>query len=310
MPLALAFLIEYPFYLLPGFTAAREKFLATGRMTAAAARLAVSAVLPWLIYAVGTHHFNIPALLVMASIGVLMSFWFVVFPANPVTDLLYLAAIFGAIILLKVFTPIFPSPMPKLDITILGKVMMVRVLAFSFIEFRGGIDAEYRFVPTAREWLAGLKWFAFLLPVTGAVYWALGLAKFREHPLNIGLVVGTFIGFLWTTDMFEEFIFRGLLQPWLEKWTSNSIVAILITSLLFGSVHLGFHGPFPNWRWAIVAAVPWPLPRICATPDRRHSGRDGGTRTHGRVVEDVLPVNGPGVNTIVGSSVPCSTWLE
>ena len=31
-------------------------------------------------------------------------------------------------------------------------------------------------MPTAREWLAGLRWFAILLPVVGAAYWALGLS--------------------------------------------------------------------------------------------------------------------------------------
>jgi hypothetical protein len=28
----------------------------------------------------------------------------------------------------------------------------------------------------------------------------------------------------------------------------------MITSLLFGAVHLGFRG-FPNWRWAMVVSV-------------------------------------------------------
>ena len=61
----------------------------------------------------------------MSSIAVLMSFWFVVFPAHPVTDLLYLA-IFAAIILMKVFARVYPVPMPKLDISILGHVMLIR----------------------------------------------------------------------------------------------------------------------------------------------------------------------------------------
>jgi len=253
VPLALAFLAEYPFYLLPGFTAARERFLARGRGHAAWL-LAWSGVFPWLIYAVGTHHYNFPALIVVLSIAVLMSFWFVVFPAHPVTDLLYLA-IFAAIILIKVFTRVYPAPMPKVDMSILGHVMLIRVLAFSFVGFRGGVDAEYRFLPNTREWLAGLKWFALLLPFTGAAYWALGLAKLREHPLNIGLAIGTLLAFLWLTCISEEFIFRGLLQPWITKWTSSAVLGIAISAVLFGSVHLGFHGAFPNWRWAIVATI-------------------------------------------------------
>jgi membrane protease YdiL (CAAX protease family) len=279
VPLALAFLAEYPFYLLPGFTAARERFLAQGRGHAAW-MLALSGVFPWLVYALGTHHFNVPALIVMISIALIMSYWFVVFPAHPVTDLLYLA-IFAAIILLKVFPRIYPDPMPKVDMSALGHVTLVRLLAFSFVAFRGGVDAEYRFMPNGREWLAGLKWFAFLMPATVAAYWALGLVKLRPHPLNAGLAIGTFLGILWVVCISEEFIFRGLLQPWITQWTSSAAMGIVISALLFGSVHLGFHGAFPNWRWSIVAAI---LGIFLALARRQTGGIQAGMVAHALVV--------------------------
>lgn len=275
VPLALAFLAEYPFYLLPAFPAARERFLAQGRGHAAWL-LALSGVFPWLIYALGTHRYNFPALIVMLSIAVMMSFWYVMFPAHPVTDLLYLS-LFAVINLAKVFTRIYPPPMPKLDVSILGHLMTIRLLAFSFVGFRGGVDAEYRFMPNPREWLAGLKWFIFLLPFTGAAYWALGLVKLREHPLNIGLAIGTIFAFLWMTCIFEEFIFRGLLQPWITQWTSSAALGVVISAVLFGSVHLGFHGPFPNWRWAIVAGI---LGIFLALARRQTGGIQAGMVAH------------------------------
>jgi membrane protease YdiL (CAAX protease family) len=279
VPLALAFLAEYPFYLLPGFTAARERFLAQGRGHAAWI-LALSGIFPWLIYALGTHHFNVPALIVMASIAVIMSYWFVVFPPHPAVDLLYLA-IFGVIVLLKIFSRIYPAPMPKLEIYTLGYATAIRLLAFSFVGFRGGVDAEYRFMPNGREWLAGLKWFLFLLPVTGAAYWALGLVRLREHPLNIGLALGTFLGILWLTCVSEEFVFRGLLQPWITRWTSSAVAGVIVSSILFGCVHLGFHGTFPNWRWAIVASV---LGVFLALARRQTGGIQAGMVAHALTV--------------------------
>ncbi|HXE62302.1 MAG TPA: CPBP family glutamic-type intramembrane protease [Bryobacteraceae bacterium] len=279
VPLALAFLAEYPFYLLAGFTAARERFLARGRGYAAWL-LTLSALFPWLIYALGTHHYNFPALIVMFSIALLMSFWFVVFPPHPVTDLLYLA-LFAAIILLKVFPRIYPAPWPKIEMSALGHATLIGLLAFSFVGFRGGVDAEYRFMPNKREWLAGAKWFVFLLPVTGAAYWALGLVKLRPHPLNIGLASGTFFGILWITCIFEEFIFRGLLQPWITQWTSSAAAGIAISALLFGCVHLSFHGAFPNWRWAIVAAI---LGVFLALARRQTGGIQAGMVAHALTV--------------------------
>lgn len=268
IPVAIAFLVEYPFYLLPGFPAARERLIALGRPQAAAI-LAASAILPWLIYALGTGHFNLPALVLLTCTALLMSFWYVAFPAHPAADLLYLC-LFAAIILFKILARIYPAPMPKLDVATLGHVMMIRVMAFSFVAIRGNAGADYRFLPTTREFLAGLRWFALLLPVVAAAYWALGLVKLRDHPLNILLVIGTFFGILWVTAIFEEFIFRGLLQPWFERWTSSPALALIITSLLFGSVHLGFHGPFPNWRFSICAD-PGTLLRPRAPANRRNT---------------------------------------
>lgn len=282
IPVALAFLVEYPFYVLPGFAAARERLMAHGKL-AAACVFAVAALLPWLIYALGTGHFNVAALVVLTSVALLMCFWYVLFPAHPAADLIYLG-LFGAIMLFKVFARVYPPPLPKLDVSILGQVMLIRVMAFSFVAIRGHAGADYRFMPVVREWLAGLRWFALLLPVVTAAYWGLGLVKLRPHPLsvaNILIVVGTFWGILWVTAIFEEFIFRGLLQPWIERWTSSAIAALVTASLLFGSVHLGFHGPFPNWRIAICAAI---LGLFCGLARRQTGGIQAGMVAHALTV--------------------------
>jgi len=281
IPIALAFLVEYPFYLLPGFPAARERFVARGKPRAAAL-LAVSAIAPWLIYAIGTGHFSLWALSALSIIAAVMCFWYVVFPAHPATDLAYLS-IFAAVMLFKVFALIYPVPWPKIDISALGKLTLIRVMAFSFVAIRGNVAAEYRFMPTAREGLAGLRWFAMLLPVTGVAYWALGLVAVRQHPTNIALVIGIFFGILWSTAIFEEFIFRGLLLPWFEQWTSSPAAALIFTSLLFGAVHLPFHfhGTFPNWRFSIVAAI---LGLFCGLARRQTGGIQAGMVAHALTV--------------------------
>jgi hypothetical protein len=91
--------------------------------------------------------------------------------------------------------------------------------------------------------------------VVGSAYWALGLFHLRAHPLNALQAFGTFLGVLWVVALSEEFIFRGLLEQWLECWTGSGTGALIVTSAIFGSAHLGFHRIFPNWRWAIVAGI-------------------------------------------------------
>ena len=288
LPLILAFLVEFPMYLLPGFRAARDAFLVGGKVRAAGL-LAASAVLPWLIYAVGTGHFSLAAFGLLCCIAVTLCFWYVAFPAGAAADLIYLG-LFAAILLFKVFAKVYPplrwllalgAPMPKLDVSVLGHAMLIRVMALSITAIRGRAGADYRFWPTRGEWIAGVKWFGVLMPATAATYWGLGLMVLRAHPLNIVLVVGTFFGILWVTALSEEFIFRGLLQPWIEGWTSSAVAGLVVASLLFGSVHLGFHGPFPNWRFSLTAAV---MGFFCGLARRQTGGIQAGMVAHALTV--------------------------
>jgi uncharacterized protein len=257
LPIAAAFLIEIPFYISPGFPAPREWLTGRGK-TQAACWLTVSAVIPWLLYSVPTGEAHLATFAMLLAASAVVSFWYIALPAAPIVDALFLATIAG-IYLSKVFALIYLSPLPKLDISVLGHLMLIRTAALAVLTIRGNVTAEYRFLPHRKEWIAGLRYFAFMLPVIALVYWALGLVQLRALPPNAALTlliaIGTFLGMLWVLALSEEFFFRGLLQQWLERWTGNRTVALLIASGIFGSAHLGFQHKFPNWQWAIVAGI-------------------------------------------------------
>jgi membrane protease YdiL (CAAX protease family) len=257
LPIAAAFLIEIPCYLFPGFEAPRAWLGRQGRIRAACL-VAASVVTPWLAYSVATGEARFPNFLLLLAVAVAVSFWYVALPAAPVSDALFLIAIAG-IYLSKVFDRIYLSPVPKLSISVLGHLMLIRTAALAILIFRGNVKAEYRFLPTRGEWLIGLRYFGMMLPVITLAYWELGLVKLRAHPYGVGLTVllalGTFLAILWVVALSEEFFFRGLLQQWLERWTGRPVVALIAASFVFGCAHLGFHRIFPNWRWAIVAAI-------------------------------------------------------
>jgi membrane protease YdiL (CAAX protease family) len=253
LPVAAAFLVEFPFYLLPGFEAPRAALAARGRMFLACI-LTASAIAPYLIYAVPTGAAGLIPFLALLLIAAAVSFWYLVLPAAFATDALFLL-ILAAVVLAKVFDRIYLSPIPKLSISVLGHIMLIRTAAMAILTIRGNTQAEFRFLPNRREWLTGLRYFAMLLPVAGIAYWALGLVRLRPAPLNAGQSIGTFFGIFWVVALSEEFFFRGLLQQWMERWTGSAVAALVVTSVLFGSAHLGFHGAFPSWRFAIVAAI-------------------------------------------------------
>jgi membrane protease YdiL (CAAX protease family) len=252
-PIAAAFLVEFPFYLLPGFSRVREGAAAIGRWQLATG-MAISAALPYLIYSLPTGVFRPGSLVLLLVLASAVAFWYLALPRSGAADALFLALL-AAIVLTRVFHRIYLDPIPKLHIEYLGHIMLIRLAAMAVLAIRGGSGADFRFWPARREWLAGVRWFAALLPCAAAVYWALGLVEWRPHPLNLPLAIATFFGVLWVLALSEEFFFRGLLQHWLENWTGAGAPALLLASLLFGAAHLGFAHLFPNWRFSLVAAI-------------------------------------------------------
>lgn len=253
MPVAAAFIVELTFYLLAG-TATGRNWLGSHGRKRIAWLLTASGVLPWLIYSLPTGEADLSSVGLLLLIVLAVSVCYAVLPAAPLVDILFLGAI-AAVYLSKAFDWIYASPIPKQSISVLGKLMLIRTAAMAILLIRGNVKAEFRFLPDRSEWLKGLLYFAPALPVVGFIYWGLGLVEMRVHPLNALQAIGTFVGVLWAVALPEEFFFRGLLQQWLERWTGHAIVALLLAALIFGSAHLGFHRIFPNWRWAIVAAV-------------------------------------------------------
>jgi membrane protease YdiL (CAAX protease family) len=279
LSVAAAFLLEFPFYLLPGFEALRGALAARGKARGACI-LTASSIAPYLIYALPTGRFGLLPFLALLLIAVAVSFWYLVLPAGAATDAIFLLLL-AAIVLAKVFDRIYLSPFPRISISILGHIMLIRTAATAILVIRGDSRAEFRFLPSRDEWRTGLRYFAMLLPVAGLAYWALGLVRLRTTPLNPAQSLGTFFGILWVVALSEEFFFRGLLQQWMERWTGNGIAALVITSVLFGSAHLGFHGVFPNWRFAIVAGI---LGLFCGLAWKRSRSVQASMVTHALTV--------------------------
>jgi|SRR5579863_6115082 len=283
LPVAAAFLIEIPFYLLPGFEAARA-WLRRQDRTRTAWLLAASAVTPWLVYSLATGAARFPNFILLLLVALAVSFWYIALPPAPASDALFLAAI-AAIYLSKIFDRIYLSPVPKLSISVLGHLMLIRLAALAVLTLRGNVKAEYRFLPNRKEWLTGLRYFGMMLPVIAFAYWALGLVRLRPHPNGAGMAIllgiGTFPAILWVVALSEEFFFRGLLQQWIEQWTGKPNAALIVASLVFGCAHLGFHRIFPNWRWAIVAAI---LGLFCGLAWRNSRSVQAAMVTHALIV--------------------------
>lgn len=81
----------------------------------------------------------------------------------------------------------------------------------------------------------------------GFLAFAPSLTRLRSLPLAA-------LGILFFTAWPEEFLFRGLLQNLLTRTLGGPWAGLLVASVIFGCAHLN-NGPFPNWRYAILATI-------------------------------------------------------
>lgn len=258
-----AFLVEFAFYLVPGFESVRT--LLTARFTKAglAPLLVASAVIPYLIYSLGTGQFRWPGFLTLLMIAGATSLWFVVLPAATGADLGFLVFL-AAIVLAKLFKDIYLLPIPRMEVYLhglkirvppdfLGHLMIIRLGASALLMQRRFKELCFGFIPSFQEGMVGIRFFLYFLPVGVPLGWWLGVTM-RGHPQPAWLSVGVFFGVLWVVALSEEFAFRGILQQGLARVTGSPVGGLLIASVVFGLCHLPFRG-FPNWRMAALATV-------------------------------------------------------
>ncbi len=249
-----ALLGEAAFYVAPGFVAVRERLLRWPPARLAAA-LAVSAVIPWLIYTLSSGVFSWQKFAFLLALVVPLAFWYVVLPANRLTDfalLLLLALPF----LVRVFVEIYPTiQKPRMDF--LGKWMWIRLGFAVFLLMRQVEGIQFGFIPSRAELMTGLKYYFRFLPFGIALGYLLGIIQVgfpvTAWPLP-ALAIGTFLGLFWTVSLGEEFFFRGLIQQWLDSLLPSPLAALIVTSILYGLVHLPFRSPF-NWRYALLVTL-------------------------------------------------------
>ena len=252
LPVLAAFLIAYPFYLVPAFRELRAK-LSGWKLYAYTLG---GVLLPYLACTFGAVEFRWTAMLRLAILALAMSLWFQVLPRAALVDLAFLAIV-PAALLGKYFDPVYvPLYQGWKDLIILGHLALVQTAVVALLEVRRVHDPGYGFLPAAKHWRIGMLHFLCFILVAAPL--AL-LLQMGHAPREVAAwkAAGSFFGFLWVVALSEEFLVQGVLLDWVEKWSGSQAAALIVSSLVFGSVHLWF-GTFPNWKMvAITALLGW-----------------------------------------------------
>lgn len=277
LPVLAAFLVEYPFYLVPAFPELRERL----KGPAFPAFLAASAVLPYLTAYAGIGQWQWAGVAKLAALALALGLWYRLLPAMPLTDAAFLVLIAGVLIG-RYFDPIFPAPIPGLKIAILGHIALIYITVLVLVVERRVLETGFGFLPNRREWRIGALHFLGFLPVAACVALPLRAVHLAPQPAAFWKIAGTFLAFLLVQGLFEEFLVRGVLQQWMEEWMRSRAAALWLTSAVFGLAHLWFTNfPFPNWRWALLAGV---LGWFCGHARNQAGSIRAGVVTHALVV--------------------------
>ncbi len=256
MALLWAILLEAFLYIATCSPGVRTRLAASFSALPLALGMIVTAIAPYLVYATLAGTFRGPAFVWLLGIAAIATFWYLRLPHAWWTDVGFLT-FFGAIVLSRVFSSIFFAP-GKVHASILGELMLTRTAILAAVWFRGMEGINLSLWPSPREWRIGLRQFAYFLPIGLALGYALQFAKFRPAPGNWGkYAIGAAAqaaGIYLHVALREEFLFRGLLLQWCTRWWKDSRLALIGVSLIFGALHLPFR-QFPNWRFAILAAI-------------------------------------------------------
>lgn len=246
-------MLELGMYAATGFRSvrARIEMLTPSRI---AAGLVLTAIIPYLIYTVGTGVFQLRSALALLAWVTLASFWYVVLGRRSAADVGFLI-LMAVPILFKAFRDLYVDAVPRLQASVLGVLMWYRIGIFAVLCIRRMEGIEFGFVPLLREWRIGVWNYLLFLPVGVALAYSVEFIRPSPLPIDLrtaGIAAGTFLVTLWGLALAEEVFFRGLLQQMLAKKLKANAVAIVLASLIFGSVHLAFR-EFPNWKFALLA---------------------------------------------------------
>ncbi len=221
---------------------------------AVAGGLVLAAVAPYAVATLALGSFSWVHLGALAVLAAVLSYWYVVLPHNPLTDL-GLLAFAATVVLLKVFQQVYARPHEGLALEALGTAMWIRTGLFSILSVRRVKNIGFGFWPELREWKIGVLYFLGLLALAAPLGWGIGFTQpewpTRNEWTQLPLV---FFGTLWVLALGEELFFRGLMQQWMIGWLKNEWAGLIVTSILFGSLHV-FKEPFPNWRFVVLATL-------------------------------------------------------
>ena len=247
------------------FLFATQMLLAAGNLAERFARrvgshrgvlVAVVPFLAYLMYALGTNSFTWsrvaiaaaytlgPVLLVISSGGA---------KTRTLQDYLAMLAIFLPL-KMRWLNGLWPYPDTRIgSVATMLLAINVALAAFLFVRQLDGIG--YNIVWGRDPALSVGIHFALLAVIVIPLGTALHFIRFDPSVAQWKSLPADALGIFLLTAWPEELLFRGLLQNSLSRTLTSETGGWIAASVIFGLAHITNNGVFPNWRYALLAAI-------------------------------------------------------
>jgi membrane protease YdiL (CAAX protease family) len=215
-------------------------------------------LVPYLILALTTRTFSIPALLKLAAYIAVPTLFLL-------PDRLHRAERVGwrdFAAMLALGLPVSAGWLGGIwvwpeDLYFFRPLFSVSVGAYAFLVIRNLEGVGYRLTFRKADVLDGVANFVAFALVAIPLGYALGFIAFHPSRVSIGEFALQFLGIYLTVAIPEELLFRGILQNFLVRSIRSArrgLFGLLTAAVIFGASHL-HHAPVPNWKYALMATL-------------------------------------------------------
>jgi membrane protease YdiL (CAAX protease family) len=127
------------------------------------------------------------------------------------------------------------------------------ITAFAIWNRTPGIGYRFEWDETVKR--QGAVNFLMFAVIAIPVGLAIGFVEYDFAMSKLYSAPALFLGVFFFTALPEEFLFRGLIQNWIEKRIGKGAVSLAIAAVIFGAAHLN-NGPVaPNYRYFLMATI-------------------------------------------------------
>jgi membrane protease YdiL (CAAX protease family) len=113
----------------------------------------------------------------------------------------------------------------------------------------------YRFEASQRILSSGLFHFLLFAVIAIPLGLTIGFIRYNFMASKLYTAPLVFTGIFLFTALPEEFLFRGLIQNWIERRTRRRTVSLVTASVIFGASHLNNGPPIPNYKYFLMASI-------------------------------------------------------